>query len=381
MAGPKVFVPFTHRQRALSGADRRIATPGSIYNATPSRILFGLGVLARLPEVLQDLRVRRPLIVTTPGRQPLGERVAGIVGPDCAGVLPEAISQVPIESAIRGREAFRKSGADSIISVGGGAAIGLAKGIGLELAVPIIAVPTTYSGSEMTGFCGITIDGVKRMHTSLNMLATCVVYDPELSLSLPLDVSAASAFNALAHCMDALCVPTASPLILPSAIEGARCIAAALPKVARNPTDLDARSDLLYGAMLGGAALTGGFAFQHGLAHTLGGSFGVPHGHSHALVLPHVTAFNQRHAGETLAPLAAALKMPDLGAGLFDLLAASGLPQSLRAVGLDEAILDRATRITIETDNGLNPVPITPDAVSRILRDAIEGNRPSLRAA
>jgi alcohol dehydrogenase class IV len=344
---------------------------------TPPRILFENGGLSRLPDVMRDLGVNKALVVTTPGRSSLGRQIAELIGSDCAELLPEAISQVPIESAIRGREIFRASGADVIITAGGGAAVGLGKGICLELGAPIIAIPTTYSGSEMTGFCGITIDGVKRMHVSLKMLASCVIYDPKLSVTLPIDVSAASAFNALAHCIDVMYVSTASPLILPSAVVGAKTIIEALPRVARDPSNIDARADLLYGAMLGGAALTGGFALQHGLAHTLGGSFGVPHGPSHALVLPHVTAYNQRHAPQALDPLVEALGMSNLGGGLFDLLAASGLPQSLRAYGLDESIIDRAADITVETDNGLNPGPITRDCIAEILRAALEGKRPA----
>jgi maleylacetate reductase len=377
MAGPKVYTPFRQDERRVSGAGRRIATPGGVYNMTPSRILFESGGLSRLPEVMRDLGVKKALVVTTPGRQSLGQQIAGLLGSGRAELLPEAISQVPIESALRGREIFRASGADVIITAGGGAAIGLGKGICLELGAPIIAIPTTYSGSEMTGFCGITIDGVKRMHVSLKMLASCVIYDPKLSVTLPIDVSAASAFNALAHCIDVMYVPTVSPLILPSAVEGAQTVMEALPRVARDPSNVDARADLLYGAMLGGAALTGGFAFQHGLAHTLGGSFGVPHGPSHALVLPHVTAYNQRYAPQALDLLVKALGMPNLGGGLFDLLAASGLPQSLRAYGLDESIIDRAADITVETDNGLNPGPITRDCIAAILRAALEGKRPT----
>jgi maleylacetate reductase len=153
----------------------------------------------------------------------------------------------------------------------------------------------------------------------------------------------------------------------------------ALPQLHRRAEDPAIAAALLYGAHLGGAALTGGFALQHGLAHVLGGSFGVPHGLSHALVLPHVTAYNDRFAPEAVGRIAAAAKTDDLGATLFDLLGASGLPNNLQAVGVRESDLDRVADITIETDDGMNPAPVTRDVVRQLADDAYHGRRPSRR--
>lgn len=361
------------------GIARRFALPGGVYNATPARIVFGSGTSAEVTGEVLRLGARRALVVSTPGR---GDSAAALVrrlGEHCAGLLPEAISQVPVELAVRGRARVRELRADCLVSFGGGAAIGLGKAISLELGLPVVAIPTTYSGSEMTGFCGITIDGVKRMHTSLDMLADTVIYDPDLTLGLPVDVSAASAMNALAHCVDAVYVPTVSPVIAHAAAQGAGVIAAAARAVVRNPQDRDARADLLYGACLGGAALTGGFALQHGLAHTLGGSFGVPHGLSHAIILPHVAAWNARHAGCALDPVARALGADGaraIGAAIFDLLVELGLPTRLDAVGIGDAQVEEITRITVETDEGHNPAPVTHEVVAAITRAALHGERP-----
>jgi len=358
--------------------DRRsFATPGGVYNATPSRIIFGAGALARVAEAVEAHGAKRAVVVSTPGRQGLAQRVVALLGERCCGIIPEAVSQVPIELARRGRKLAAEMEADCIVSVGGGASIGLGKGIGLEYAKPIVAIPTTYSGSEMTGFCGITIDGVKRMHKSLDMLASTVIYDPELSLSLPLDVSMASAMNALAHCVDSVYVPTISPIILAAAHEGAAVLMHAMPRVAADPGDLGARTDLIYGAYLAGAALTGGFAYQHGLAHTLGGSFGIAHGLSHALVLPHVASYNMRHAPDQLGRLARAMGVPAIGPAIFDILKTVGLPTSLAEVGFRESDIARAAEITVETDNGLNPGPVTLADVRSLLEDALAGRRPA----
>jgi maleylacetate reductase len=350
--------------------------PGGVYNATPPRIVFAAGAADGIAEEVKRVGARRALVVTTPGRGALGERLAARLGEHCAGLLPEAVSQVPIELARRGREIAREAGADCIVSAGGGASIGLGKGIALELALPIIAVPTTYSGSEVTGFCGITIDGVKRMHTSLNMLAHTVIYDPELTLGLPADVSAASALNALAHCIDGIYVRTVNPVTALAAVEGARVLAEAAPRVMADPSDLQARSALLYGAYLGGVALTGGFALQHGLAHVLGGSFGVPHGLSHALVLPYVAAYNNTYAPTELGRIAQALGAKDVGSGVYELTRSLGVRLGLGAAGLDKGALDEAARITLETDDGMNPGPVSLGAVRTILDAAWQGARP-----
>jgi len=295
------------------------------------------------------------------------------------GILAEAISQVPVELAVSGRERAKEVAADCLVTIGGGASTGLGKGISLELGLPIIAIPTTYSGSEMTGFCGITIDGVKRMHKSLRMLATTVIYDSELSLSLPQDISAASALNALAHCIDAVCTPTLSPLLAPAAIQGAHTIFSSLPTVVTHPGDKKARNELLYGAYLSGAVLSGGFALQHGLAHVLGGSFGIEHGLAHALVLPHVVSYNYRDFVEPFNQIANSLQSDNLAGSIFDLLSQSGLPTRLADIGMSETDLDRAAEIAMSTAaEGDSETPSPDLAVIRaILQHAYDGERPA----
>jgi maleylacetate reductase len=237
-------------------------------------------------------------------------------------------------------------------------------------------VPTTYSGSEMTGFCGITIDGIKRMHTSLDMLARTVVYDPELTMTLPVDVSAASAMNALAHCIEALYVPSASPIHRLAALEGVKALAAGLPALIDNPGGLAARARALYGAYMAGAALTGGHALHHGLAHVLGATYGVPHATSHSVALAYVTAFNEDAAPKAMAAVAAAFGTASAAAGIYDFAARIGAPLRLAEHGVGEADVERCAAIVVETDNGLNPKPVTEAAVRGILRAALAGGRP-----
>ena len=366
------------KQSAIRAPRPRLAfeTPGDVFNATPPRIVFGAGTSRAVADEVARLGAKRALVVCTPGRRALGERVAERLGAACAGVLAEAVSQVPIELARSARQKASTSDADCLVSIGGGASIGLGKGIALELPLPIIAIPTTYSGSEMTAFCGITIDGVKRMHQHLNMPAHSVIYDPELTLGLPMRASTASAFNALAHCIDGIYVPTISPLHRIAATEGTRAIYHGIRALLEAPQDVDARALLLYGAHIGGAVLAGGFALQHGLAHTLGGSFGVPHGESHAVVLPYVTAFNARFAREEMEAIAGAVGTDNLAGALWDLLRECSLPSRLPDVGIRPDQRDHIVGITVETDNGQNPVPLTAANVGEVVDAAFTGERP-----
>lgn len=373
---------------------RSFAHPGGVHNATPPRVVFGPGSVAGLRHEVERLGARRALVVSTPGRIELAERLASAIGDRCAGLLPDAVSQVPIELARRGRDKAAALGADCLVGVGGGSATGLCKGIAYESGLPIIAIPTTYSGSEMTGFCGMTIDGVKRMHESLTMRPAVVIYDAELSLSLPPMVTASSAVNALAHCVDAIYLPSLSPLLGPAAVEGARVVCATLPALREKPNELWARNEMLYGAYLSGAALTGGFAIQHAIAHMLGGSFGVEHGIAHAVVLPYVTAHLRERTPGPLAPIANALNTDDLAGHIWDLVAESGLPVRLGEVGLSEHDFERAVQIASTADEhdderndpdghnaalSGNPAPVTEAAVRAILAAAAEGNRPGIR--
>jgi len=356
---------------------RKFRQPGGAHNAVPERVVFGPGSLAEIAAEVAHLGARRPLILTTPGRAALGERVLDLVG---SGVLlPEAVSQVPIELARQARSRAIEVDADCLVAVGGGAATGLGKGIALEHPLPIIDIPTTYSGSEMTAFCGITIDGVKRMHASRNMLASTVVYDPELTLTLPDHVTASSAMNALAHCVDAIYQPTLSPVIAHSAVEGAKVVMGALPAVLAAPADLTARAELLYGAFLSGAALAGGFTLQHAIAHTLGGSFGIEHGVAHSLVLPHTTRHLQALVPAAIERLADAVGTDDLAATIEKVIAGAGLPRSLREVGLAEEDLERAVEITMSAEPDPEAeVPVDAATVRTILKaawDAGEGDR------
>ncbi|MBY3555589.1 maleylacetate reductase [Modestobacter lapidis] len=340
------------------------------------RVLFGAGMLARLPEEVAALGLRRVLVLCSPEQEDTGRRVAAALGDCSAGVLAEATMHVPVEVAKRARALATQLGADGCVAVGGGSAVGLGKAIALEHGLPVIAVPTTYAGSEMTPVWGLTEHGRKRTGRDERVLPRSVLYDPELTLSLPAGLSVTSGMNAIAHAVEGLYAPDATPVISLMAEEGARALATALPWVVADGADLDARAEAQYGAWLCGAVLAATtMSLHHKLCHTLGGTLDLPHAPTHTVVLPHALSYNQPAAPGALAALRRALGHDDPARWLWDLAGRLGAPRSLRELGMREDDIPRIVELAV-SDPYANPRPVTAPGVEALLRAAWAGRPP-----
>ena len=270
-------------------------------------------------------------------------------------------------------------GADSVVAIGGGSTTGLAKAIALEMSLLVLAIPTTYAGSEMTAIYGLTDGGLKRTGTDVKVLPRTVLYDPELTYSLPVAVSVTSGINALAHAAEGLYAHDRNPISDLMAREGIRAIAAALPVLVteRDPAVLhEVRAQALYGAWLCGAVLGSvGVALHHKLCHTLGGSFNLPHAETHAIILPHALAYNAKAAPGAMAAIAQALGASNAAQGAFDLARSTGAPLGLHQIGMREDELDKACEIALQNQYP-NPRPLEAGVIRELLQNAWEGRRP-----
>ena len=338
--------------------------------------MFGTGSLAKLSEEIERLGARRALVLCTPEQREQAQDVAARLGTRCAGIFDRAVMHVPIETARAARETAARLDADCAVAVGGGSTTGLGKAIALESSLPILAIPTTYAGSEMTPIWGITEGGIKRTGRDARVLPRTVIYDPGLTSSLPAGLSVTSAINAIAHAAEGLYAQDASPIHSLLAEEGIRAIAAGLPRVIADPADLDARGDCLYGAWLCGAVLGAvGMSLHHKLCHTLGGSFNLPHAETHTVVLPHALFYNSAAAPQAMTRIARALGAGAAPTGAYDLAKALGAPTALRDIGMPESGLDRAAELAT-TNAYWNPRPLERSAIRKLLQQAWEGRRP-----
>jgi len=349
------------------------------YEALPARVVFGVGSLDRLSDEIQRLGASHALVLSTPEQRDQAEQVASRIGSRAAGVFDKAVMHVPIATAQAAREVAQRLRADCCVAVGGGSTTGLAKAIALVSELPILAVPTTYAGSEMTPIWGLTEGGIKKTGRNPRVLPRTVIYDTSLTTTMPAMLSATSGMNAIAHCVEALYAEDANPVISLMAEEGIRALAASLPAVVKNPTDLEARSQALYGAWLGGSSLGAvGMALHHKLCHVLGGTFNLPHAETHTVVLPYVAAYNDAAAPQAMARVARAIGASYAAAGLYALAASMGAPISLGEIGMREGDLDRAADLAVENPY-YNPRPITKESIRRLLEDAFRGRPPASR--
>jgi maleylacetate reductase len=348
-----------------------------IYNGQPGRVVFGAGSLARLGAEIEAMGAKRALVLSTPEQRASAERIADLLGARAAGIFDRAVMHVPIETAREAREAARQLGADCAVAVGGGSTTGLGKAIALDSGLPILAIPTTYAGSEMTPIYGITEAGLKKTGRDPRVLPRTVIYDPELTLTLPVGLSVTSGMNAIAHAAEGLYSVDGNPVMDLMAEEGIRALGRALPGIHANPQDMDARGDALYGAWLCGIVLGNvGMALHHKLCHTLGGSFNLPHAETHTIVLPHALAYNAAAAPEAMRRVARALEARSAPQAVYDLARTNGAPVALRELGLQETDLDRACDIALQNQYP-NPRPLARAAIRQLLQDAWEGQRPS----
>jgi maleylacetate reductase len=352
----------------------------------PGRVVFGAGAArTALAGEVARLGVSRLLLIPSGSEQstarelvaPLADRIAGTF----TGVRPH----VPVEVADAARKQAAAVGADAVLSLGGGSATGTAKAVALTTGLPVIAVPTTYAGSEVTPVWGLTEGDRKTTGVDARVLPRLVIYDPELTVSLPGPVSAASGLNAMAHCVEAFWAPGRNPVSSLAAGEAIRVLAAALPAVLRDGTDTGARGDLLYGAYLAGTAFAvTGSGLHHKICHILGGRYDLPHAQTHAIMLPYVLAFNApgapdaaRQIGQALA--SAGLDGADPGgadpaAALQQLAGQLGLPRGLREIGFGKEHIAEAARLIEPAVPADNPVPADAAALQELLRRAWAGD-------
>ena len=322
------------------------------------------------------LGAKRALILCTPEQRALAEEVSNLLGESAVGIFDRAVMHVPIETAEEARRIANQSGADCAVAVGGGSTTGLGKAIALVSSLPILAIPTTYAGSEMTPIYGITEAGVKKTGRDNRVLPKTVIYDPLLTMGLPVGLSVTSGINAIAHAAEGLYAHDGNPIMNLLAQEGIAALGRALPRIKTDPQNIEARSDALYGAWLCGSVLGHvGMSLHHKLCHTLGGTLNLPHAETHTVVLPHALAYNASHAPDAMKSIATALGAKDAALAVFNLAHSNGAPVALKELGMAEHDIDRVCQMAMQNQYP-NPRPLEQVALRQLLQNAFEGQQP-----
>ncbi len=352
---------------------------GFRYTGHAARVTFGRGTLDGLRDEVERLGGTRVLVVHDPSLAAAADRAAASLGRLLVARFDGVAMHTPVDVTEKAIAVVRDAEVDCLVSIGGGSSTGLGKAIALRTGLPLVAVPSTYAGSEVTPVLGETADGSKTTQTNEVVLPKAVVYDVDLTLGMPVRLSVTSGVNAMAHAVEALYSPQANPIIDQIALESLRRMASALPRIAAQPADADARSDALVGAWLAGTCLgTVGMSLHHKLCHTLGGTFGLPHAETHTVVLPHAMAYNAPAAPGAMRRIAEALGVSDAPTGVYDLVASLGGPTSLAELGFRESDIALAAQIATAAPYP-NPRELTTDGIATLLRDAWAG-RPPMRS-
>ncbi|KAJ7230445.1 iron-containing alcohol dehydrogenase [Mycena pura] len=353
-----------------------------VYNALPGRVVFGRGSLSQVGQEIKGLGCSKALVVTGPFHATAGDALRANLGALAVGVYSKATMHTPTGVTEEAVQLATELGADCVVALGGSSTVGLAKAIALRTDFPQIVVPTTYAGSEATAIIGQTENGVKITQKSPKVLPEVIIYDADLTLSLPARMTVTSGINAIAHAVEALYAADANPISDMYAEQGIAHIARALTALAADLKNADARSDALFGAFACSVcAGTVGVALHHKLCHTLGGMCNLPHSDTHAVVLPHAIAYNAPYAKAAMAKVARCLGLntgpggASAAQGVYDLARSLGAPCSLKQLGMREEDLERAADAVMARPYP-NPAPLERERILALLRDAFEGRRP-----
>lgn len=343
-----------------------------VFNPLTARVIFGAGTRAQLPDEVTRAGITRAIVLTTQQQAGLGRQIAAALGDGAAGLFTDATMHTPVDVTARAIEAVRALEVDGIVAVGGGSTIGLGKAIAARTDLPQVVLPTTYAGSEMTPILGETENGLKTTRSGVEIQPEVVIYDTDLTLGLPVPISVTSGLNAMAHAVEALYAAGGNPIIDSLALQGIAALRDALPRIAAAPADPDGRHGALFGAWLCGACLGSvGMGLHHKLCHTLGGSFGLPHAETHAVILPHALAYNVPAITPVMARLRGVLG-DDPARALQDMAQTLGAPTTLRDLGMPQDGLDRAADLAMSAQYP-NPRPLERGAIRRMLDRAWHG--------
>lgn len=346
-----------------------------VYDPLPYRVLFGAGSVRQVADELPHVGTRA-LVLSTPEQAASAEALAATLGDKAVGLFSKAVMHVPVTTVDAAAAMAKQLAADCTVAIGGGSTIGLAKALSLRLDLPSLVIPTTYAGSEVTPIWGLTEGGIKTTGRDRKVLPKVVVYDPDLTLSLPAEMSIASGLNAIAHAMEGLYAFDGNPIISLMAEESIRALAKSLPLIKADPKDAKARGDALYGCWLAGSVLgAASVALHHKLCHTLGGTFDMPHAQTHTAVLPHAIAYNAPAVPEAMERASRALGGGDPAIKLYELASGLGAEMSLAKLGMPSDGIARAASLAVANPYP-NPRPITEEGIVQLLRRAVEGLPP-----
>ena len=352
-----------------------------VHDTLPQRVAFGSGAAAaNLSNEISDLGATRIMLIAAKAEMHLADTIAQDL--PVVHRHDDVVMHVPVEVVARARQAAVEHSVSALVCVGGGSTTGLAKAVAMTTGLPIVAVPTTYAGSEATPVWGLTEGAKKMTGVDKTVLPKAIVYDAALTMSLPVDMSVASGLNALAHCVDSMWGPNADPINAAFAAEGIRSLAAGLPRVVADPMDLDGREHALYAAYLSATAFaSAGSGLHHKICHVLGGKYNLPHAQTHATVLPYVLAFNGPAAPDAERRIATALNSAGFGGdsaldGLLTLKQELNAPHALADYGFTADSIDEAADAILPSVPPSNPRPVTAADLRTLLRAAGAGSDP-----